>query len=98
MDCNNTLTYAHELRRMCEAHHACQGCPMKHTFSCLTATRINEDQIKVVQKWSDSNPEPLNKERIIKDFQEYWGSDVAEEDYTLYLNLLNWLQEELEKI
>ena len=97
-DCNLTLNYAHELRRMCAAHHACRGCPMQHTNSCLTATRIDLNHIETVQKWSNANPDPLNKRKLIDDFKEYWGADVAEEDFELYLNLLDWLENEVEKI
>lgn len=98
MDCNNTLTYAKELRRMCATYHICKGCPFQHDAHCLHAPAINDVRINTLQKWSDSNPEPLNKERLIKDFENYWGSDIAEEDYDLYMHLLNWLKEELEKI
>ena len=97
-DCNNAITYAKELRRMCMSYHICQDCPLQHDPHCLHATAINEKRIKAVQEWSDSHLKLLDKERLIKDFQDYWGCDVAYEDYDLYLSLLNWLKEELEKI
>lgn len=61
MDCNITLNYAQELGRMCLAHHACVGCPLRPDKDCLNAIYINPKRMEVVQKWSDSNPESLKK-------------------------------------
>lgn len=98
MNCNDTLTYAKELKRMCAAYHICDGCPLQHDRNCLHATSIDSAHVKVVQEWSDSHSDSLLKERFIKDFKDYWGSDVQEEDLGLYLSLLEWIRNEFEKI
>ena len=100
MNCNDTLTYAKELRRLCESRNACAGCSME-SLPCTMAIQITPAHIKVVQKWSEDNPVSLNNEaknQFIKDFKAYWGSDVAEEDLPLYLELIKWIREEFEKI
>lgn len=55
MNCNDTLTYAHELKRMCESFHACVGCPLRPDKNCLTAITIDPAHIKIVQEWSDEH-------------------------------------------
>lgn len=61
MDCNITLNYARELMRMCQTYHTCTGCPLRLVKNCLDVVGINSYRIEAVQKWSDSNPEPLKK-------------------------------------
>lgn len=98
MNCNDTLTYAKELRRMCSSYHICKGCPLQHDSHCLYIPAINKERISILQRWSESHPDSLKKERLIQNFKDYWGSDLAEEDISLYNALLEWLQKEVEKI
>lgn len=62
-DCTKTVDFVHEQERLCQ-HNTCGSgkCPLyvvcKYTFeiySDLCVVPI-EDQIEIVQKWSDENP------------------------------------------
>ncbi len=55
MNCSYAVIYAQELRRMCAAHHACKGCPLRGDIYCLKATHIDPPHIKIVQEWSDTH-------------------------------------------
>lgn len=66
-NCNNTLEYAHEAKRMCETFDNCSTCPCPlYGMSCghleITAEHINR-----VQAWSDAHPETVltDKQREI---------------------------------
>lgn len=44
-----------DLKRMCEEHHYCMGCPLAHLEGCmLYRLPINIDEI--VNKWVDEHP------------------------------------------
>lgn len=55
-DCSQTLDFSHECRRMCDSMRACEECPL-HT-RCAEISDITAEHIDIVQKWSDSHPEP----------------------------------------
>ena len=56
-DCNKTLDYAHEFKRMCFGK-SCQrdNCPFLGK-SC-SPDSITDEHIQILQKWSDEHPEP----------------------------------------
>lgn len=63
-NCNNTLDYVHEYKRMCRAFdkcNGCDGCPLVPLVkkSCCGIFDVTPEHIKRVQKWSDANPEPI---------------------------------------
>ncbi len=54
-NCNNTLDYAHEFKRMCMRFSRCDNCSMAK-LPC-EARDISEEHINIVQAWSDAHPE-----------------------------------------
>ena len=50
----DTLLFAKELRRMCEAHPGCKDCPSAN-IRCTCIKNITPELIKVVQKWRDEH-------------------------------------------
>lgn len=91
------LGFAKEFRRMCAAHHVCQGCPLQHNKNCISISALNEDTIKTVMKWSKENPEEnfvIDRNKLIQDFKYDWGSDLPEEVIDLYNELVTWLENE----
>lgn len=54
-DCNKTLDFSHEYKRMCHCFDRCEGCPL-NTW-CPEMSDITEEHIAIVQKWSDEHPE-----------------------------------------
>lgn len=56
-NCNNTLEYAHEAKRMCETFDNCstRPCPL-YGLSC-EHFETTAEHIKIVQAWSDTHPE-----------------------------------------
>lgn len=59
MNCNITLNYTKEFRRMCHSYHACKGCPLLHDMRCLQSSAVNAERIAIVQEWSDTHPETV---------------------------------------
>ena len=58
-DCEKILDFKHEKQRMCVEHNFCKDCPMGAVrASCDNISKITEDSIRILQKWSDENPEP----------------------------------------
>lgn len=53
-NCNNTLDYAHEFKRMCNEFSFCGNCPMDK-LPCKVSD-ISETHINIVQEWSDAHP------------------------------------------
>lgn len=53
IDCNLTLNYANEKARICDMM-SCSNCPLGGVHGCDTITQEN---IKIVQAWSDENPD-----------------------------------------
>jgi hypothetical protein len=91
------LGFAKEFKRMCTAHHVCQGCPLQHNKNCISISALNEDTIKTVMKWSKENPKEnfvIDRNKLIKDFKYNWGSDLPEEVIDLYNELVTWLENE----
>lgn len=61
-NCNNKLEYVHEVRRMCNANHFCDNCPLRD-LTCSVVEKISPEHIRCVQKWSDANPEPTHTDK-----------------------------------
>lgn len=63
-DCNKTLDYFHELKRVCDYYddEGCSKCPLyeKQYERCYEAETEGKIVIDKLQKWSDEHPE--NKE------------------------------------
>ena len=59
-DCNKTMDYGHEFRRLCNLYPSCSsngGCPLKG-LGCSAWGSITQKEIDILQKWSDEHPEP----------------------------------------
>lgn len=60
-DCNNVIDYGHEFRRLCDSHMSCtdedEKCPLRGLY-CNSLGRITQQEIDILQKWSDEHPEP----------------------------------------
>ena len=76
MDCNKTINFLHELKRLCDSRDGCVAdatnkelCPM-FGFCEDVLTRICAEDVKtsieIVQKWSDEHP----KKTYAQDFFE----------------------------
>lgn len=63
-DCNKTVDYLREHNRMCSNYILCdEGCPIFAELekSCDSAEHeATEEVIRIVQRWSDENPEIKN--------------------------------------
>ena len=99
---NDIVNFSKEVRRMCESYHACKGCPLEHDLNCLSVTNIDPAKIKIIAQWSYDNPEPsaahvIETNKLMADFQEYWGADIPEEATNLYEHLISWLEDEFSK-
>lgn len=58
-DCNNIMDYGHEFRRLCDSYPSCSDngrCPLIGRY-CNSLGRITQEEIDILQKWSDENPE-----------------------------------------
>lgn len=58
-DCNNIMDYGHEFRRLCDSYLSCSDngrCPLIGRY-CNSLGRITQEEIDILQKWSDENPE-----------------------------------------
>ena len=56
-NCNNTLDYSHEAKRMCETFDNCSTCPCPLYGMSCGHLEITAEHIKIVQAWSDNHPE-----------------------------------------
>ncbi len=56
-NCNNTLDYSHEAKRMCETFDNCSTCPCPLYGMSCGHLEITAEHIKIVQAWSDAHPE-----------------------------------------
>ena len=56
-DCTKTLDFSHERNRMCHSYPECNGCPLDTWCLEMGDTILTEEDIAVVQKWSDEHPE-----------------------------------------
>lgn len=75
-DCYKTRDCIHEYRRLCDSHSA--GCETDCPF--IGADEIcgfdifeSEDNIALLQKWSDEHPEPPKLTRKERDFLDCFG-------------------------
>lgn len=58
IDCNNTLNFFKETKRMCESLTCCSSCPLDciDEYGC-DLDQITQEHIERVQKWSDKHPQ-----------------------------------------
>lgn len=73
-NCNNTLDYVHEYKRMCRAFdkcNGCDGCPLVPLVkkSCCGIFDVTPEHIKRVQEWSDANPEITLTDKQVEIFK-----------------------------
>ena len=99
---NDIVEFSNEINRMCAAHHACKGCPLEHDLNCLSVISISPTKVKEIAQWVYDNPEPLAArvieiDKLMADFQEYWGADIPEEASNLYEHLISWFEDEFSK-
>lgn len=80
MDCNKTINFLHEFKRLCHSRDECvanaankEDCPMfgvcSLTHSKLCAEVI-KTAIKTVQKWSDEHPKKTYAQDFFEKFPE----------------------------
>lgn len=86
MDCNKTINFLHELKRLCGSRDECvayaankEDCPMFGVCT-LTYSKIcdkdAEKAIEIVQKWSDEQPKKTYAQDFFEKFpnaQNYAG-------------------------
>ena len=68
-DCNKTLDFSHEKKRMCFSYNKCAGCPLLN--SCHDAQHITKDDIIIVQKWSDAHPDKTRADAFNELFPKF---------------------------
>lgn len=54
-DCNKTLDFSHEYKRLCHCYPDCEGCPVP--APCPDLGDVTAEHIAIVQKWSDEHGE-----------------------------------------
>lgn len=55
-DCSKFLDLRHEQKRVCASYNICSdGCPLKD-YNCMLES-IGQEEIDILQKWSDEHPE-----------------------------------------
>ncbi len=90
MDCNKTINFLHELKRLCGSHDEClanaaneEQCPMFEVCG-LTYSKICAEDVKTaietVQKWSDEH----SKKTYAQDFFEKFPKAQSDSDGTPY--------------
>lgn len=88
MDCNKTINFLHELKRLCDSRDECvadtankEQCPMfgvcRLTYSKICAEDI-KTAIETVQKWSNEHP----KKTYAQDFFEKFPKAQSNSDGT----------------
>ena len=88
MDCNKTINFLHEFKRLCDSREECvvnvadeENCPMfgvcSVTHSKLCAETIKK-AIEIVQKWSNEHP----KKTYMQDFFEKFPKAQLDSDGT----------------
>lgn len=75
MDCNKTINFMKERRRMCDEVKLCINCPLECTEFCDKAIyssnfKLEEVQraIEIVQKWSDEHPQKTYADDFFEKF------------------------------
>lgn len=66
-NCNNTLEYAHEAKRMCKTFDTCSTCPL-YDMPC-GHLEITAEHIRRVQAWSDAHPEITLTDKQVEIFK-----------------------------
>lgn len=90
MDCNKTINFLHEFKRLCDSRDECvasaankEQCPMFGVCS-LTHSKLCAENIKTaietVQKWSDEHP----KKTYAQDFFEKFPKAQSNSDGVPY--------------
>lgn len=80
MDCNKTINFLHELKRLCGSYDECvanaankEDCPMfgicKLTYSKIRAEEV-KTAIETVQKWSDEHQKKTYAQDFLEKFPE----------------------------
>ena len=91
MDCNKTIDFFPELKRLCDSRTACtadaankEQCPMfglcKHSLTKICAEDVIEP-IEILQKWSDEHP----KKTYAQDFFEKFPKAQSNSDGTPFV-------------
>lgn len=91
MDCNKTINFLHELKRLCGSHNECvanaankEDCPMFGVCTFIYSKIRAEDvkkAIEIVQKWSDEQP----KKTYAQDFFEKFPKARSNSDGTPFV-------------
>lgn len=72
-DCSKTVEFSRELNRLCEieGYYACNDtCPFgEEEYTCPFDRQITQEDVDIVQKWSDEHPVP-NPKTYADDFFE----------------------------
>ncbi len=76
-DCSKTLDYSHELTRLCTTYEFCKGCPLlDEAIACDDALNVSQEEIDIVQKWSDEHPEPPKLTKKERTFLECFNGNL----------------------
>lgn len=70
-DCSKTIDCIHEFRRRCDSIGCNYACPFWGTDNCNLES-FDEDEIALLQKWSDEHPEIPKLSRKERDFLDYF--------------------------
>ena len=83
MDCNKTINFLHELKRLCASRDGCvadaankERCPMFGICGDLPTRICDEDAeaaIEIVQKWSDEHPKKTYAQDFFEKFPKAKG-------------------------
>lgn len=91
MDCNKTINFLHELKRLCDSRDECvanaankEDCPMfgicRFTYSKICA-KDAEKAIEIVQKWSDEHPKKTYVQDFFEKFPDAQRLGTAKNEY-----------------
>lgn len=103
-DCNKVLDCKHELKRLCASYVTCSaGCPLKPSNCELKA--IEQEDIDILQKWSDEHPEPpklTKKDRMFLEcFEGVSGRKICKDSdgcaFYNYSGISSFLSEDMFK-
>lgn len=80
MDCNKTINFLHELKRLCDSRAACNAvqtneeqCPLSDVCVWRLGIVCNEDvkrAIEILQKWSNEHPKKTYAQDFLEKFPE----------------------------
>jgi len=82
-DCKKTSDFLHEFRRMCNTFHDCEGCLLQD--NCLDSFSLSDEDIAIVQAWSDTHPEIVKLTKRERQFLECF-TDIDGKSITRTLN------------